>query len=287
MSEWPGDDRPSAYDDLHHRQLLQQEPANRHSAQVILERLFARYRPSSALDVGCGIGTWLAEAQKLGVPEIAGIEGDWLDRGLARIPAELIRNLDLEKPFDLGRKFDLVICLEVAEHLSPAAAEPFVASLAAHSDVILFSAAIPGQGGHHHVNEQYQGYWARRFARHGFRAIDCIRRAIWSDASVLGWLRQNILVYAKAALAEGNGPFAGEPDGMPSLDVVHPELYAERMRAQQAAVDERERLLALLASGKDVTARRDADGRYTVTARERGAPMTAKRGFWRRFLGKP
>src|SRR5689334_15431562 len=97
------DERASIYDDLHHGQLLGEEDANRHSARTILSGLFARYRPGSVLDVGCGIGTWLATARELGVADVFGIEGQWLDPKLARIPAELIAVRDLEKGFDLGR----------------------------------------------------------------------------------------------------------------------------------------------------------------------------------------
>src|SRR5207249_654908 len=137
------DGREALYQDLHHGQLSAQEEANRFSADFILDRVFAHYRPASALDVGCGIGTWLAVAQGKGVSDILGIEGQWLDRNLARIPADRIVDLDLEQSFDLGRRFDLAIALEVAEHLSAQAAAGFVESLARHADVVLFSAAIP------------------------------------------------------------------------------------------------------------------------------------------------
>jgi SAM-dependent methyltransferase len=233
---------------------------------VILSRLFGRFRPKSVLDVGCGIGTWLATARDLGVADVAGIEGDWLDKKLARIPGHLITTFDLEKKFDFGRTFDLVICLEVAEHLSPASATQFVKSLTAHSGVILFSAAIPFQGGHHHVNEQFPDYWSELFRSSGYQPVDFIRRTIWDDPSVLWWLRQNILVFAKQGLASGDGPFAGLAEGAGPLSIVHPEVYLARLRSAQSLIEEHNKLIALLGSGKPISVKRGPDGVLKITA---------------------
>src|SRR5262245_24573466 len=97
------DDRSALYHDLHDNQLRREADANQHSAEVILAELFCHFQPRSVLDVGCGIGTWLAVAKRLGVAETRGIEGAWLDRNLAQVPEQDIVTCDLEKPFDLGR----------------------------------------------------------------------------------------------------------------------------------------------------------------------------------------
>jgi SAM-dependent methyltransferase len=240
------DPRPAIYRDLHRNQLRRQEEANRHSARVVLAELFRRFVPRSVLDVGCGLGTWLEVARGLGVGNVLGIEGEWLDRDLARLPPEQILALDLEHPFDLGRRFDLVVCLEVAEHLPERAAESFVASLVRHADVVLFSAAIPFQGGRHHVNEQFPEYWARLFARHGCRPLDFLRPALWHDSSVLWYLRQNSLVFAREELATGAGPFAGLalPAAPPAL--VHPDLYLMKLEHARSVAGEHDKLLAVL-----------------------------------------
>src|SRR4029079_2916208 len=107
------DQRQAIYNDLHRNQISQEEEANRRSAELVLAELFQYFAPKSVLDVGCGIGTWLAVAQRMGVAEIQGIEGNWLDRRLVQVPESLIVDVDLEQSFDLGRRFDLVICLEV------------------------------------------------------------------------------------------------------------------------------------------------------------------------------
>ena len=260
MTDRGQDGRFAIYEDLHHEQLQGQEEANRASAQLILSLLFEHYRPRSVLDVGCGLGTWLAVAQELGAKDISGIEGAWLDRKLARIPPERIATLDLEQPFDLGRRFDLAISLEVAEHLSPAAAEGFIASLARHADAVLFSAAIPLQGGHHHVNEQFPDYWEKIFGAHGYVALDFIRPALWYCTDVLVWLRQNILVFAKEELTQAGRPFAAVAADARPLALVHPEFYMWKLDSVKRALEEHAMLVEWLSSGKTVSAVRNPDG---------------------------
>ena len=87
---------------------------------------------------------------------------------------------DLSQRITIDSKYDLACCLEVAEHLPPERAGSFVEDLTKLAPVVLFSAAIPGQGGDNHVNEMWQHHWARLFAKNGFRAVDYVRPMIWS-----------------------------------------------------------------------------------------------------------
>jgi SAM-dependent methyltransferase len=258
------DSRPSIYGHLHQDALQQLEHANAASARLILSILFERYRPRSIVDVGCGIGTWLAVAAELGVKEILGLEGDWLDPALARIAPERIRATDLEQPFDLGKRFDLAICLEVAEHLSPQAAAGFVESLTRHADVVLFSAAIPLQGGDHHVNEQFPDYWEGLFAARNYVAVDLVRPQIWYSTDVLVWLRQNTIVFAAEALAADGGPFGGLGSAGP-LSLVHPEVFASLAARTEEALAEHRRMLALLSTGKTLSAVKNEDGTLSIS----------------------
>ena len=253
------DARAPVYEDLHAHQLVGQEARNRASAHRILPLLFERHRPASLLDVGCGLGTWLSVARELGVGDLQGVDGPWLQPELSRFPVEHIRVLDLEQSFDLGRRFDLVVCLEVAEHLSPEAAPGFVASLARHADVVLFSAAIPHQGGHHHVNERFPEYWRDLFAAEGCVALDFLRPRVWTDEAVLPWLRQNLLVFARRELARDGGPFAGLEAKEP-LALVHPEMYLARLQALEPVAQEHSLLMQHLLAGRTVSASRNPDG---------------------------
>jgi SAM-dependent methyltransferase len=251
------DDRAALYRDLHDHQLADEAVEAARSAERILDAVLARYPVASLLDVGCGLGTWLEVARRRGIADAHGIEGAWARPAPGLAP--LIQVLDLERPFDLGRRFDLAISLEVGEHLSDAAAAGFVQSLTRHAPVVLFSAAIPGQGGHHHVNERFLPYWSDLFAAHGYRALDVIRGAIWHDATVLWWLRQNIVLFADdAALARHPGLGAPAPG---PLSIVHPDFYALRLQQLQ----ELQKLHAVVGDGGTFRIVRRPNGRLGVT----------------------
>ncbi len=224
------DPRQKIYQDLHGGQLSQQEQNNRHSALHILGLVRQYLQPKSILDVGCGLGTWLSAAQSLGIADIFGVEGPWADPKTIAIDQKLVKILDLEKPIALGRRFDLALCLEIGEHLSPAAAPSLVQSLVSHADVVLFSAAIPHQGGAHHVNEQFPDYWAPLFAKYGYHVVDCIRPKIWYDREILWWLRQNILFFVSEKALAGNEKLRLEKEVSRPLSIVHPDVYLSRLQ---------------------------------------------------------
>lgn len=255
------DRRNAIYDDLHGRQLVAEEAANYRSAERILDILLRHYRPRSALDVGCGLGTWLRVLVAKGVQDVMGIDGQWLDPSRLQVPQELTQVHDLERPFDLERRFDLVISLEVAEHLSEAAAADFVASLVRHAPAVLFSAAIPHQGGHHHVNERFLSYWIGHFARFGYRPVDFIRGEIWDSPEVLWWLRQNTIFFACADVLAASPKLNALADSHAPLSVVHPELYL-RAHEQVAGAGQ---LLNLIAGGGLFRVTKDEGGRLTVS----------------------
>lgn len=165
------------------------------SARRLISLSLPWLTPLSVLDVGCGRGTWLRHWLSEGVEDVVGVDGDFIDRSRLHFDVGRFQSHDLELPFDLGRKFDLVQSLEVAEHLSPSTSENFVGSLTAHGDTILFSAAVPGQGGEHHVNERPLSYWRDLFGDQGYRCFDCIRSAILTERTVRPWYRYNSLLY--------------------------------------------------------------------------------------------
>lgn len=182
----------------------------------------------SAVDFGCGVGTWLAVLQEKGVKEIQGIDGPWLKQELLEIPKRNFRQADFEDGVELDRRYDLAISLEVVEHLEPEAAETFVASLVRASDFILFSAAIPFQGGKKHVNEQWPDYWVALFARKGYVVSDFIRNQIWNDQRIPTWYRQNALMFVKSeAMTKLEVPDLDGPKW--PIAVVHPERYLSKV----------------------------------------------------------
>lgn len=195
------------------------------SAAKVVPFLVSQFRPQSVVDVGCGTGTWAAEFRRQGVPEVMGIDGAYVDKSQLRIPESSFLSKDLERPLPLIRTFDLAISMEVAEHLSPGRASSFVEDLISLAPVVVFSAAVPMQGGAHHVNEQWGSYWHSLFTRNGFRSIDCLRGRFWNDPGVAVWYRQNMMVYASEDCLQS---FAHFSHPMP-LDVIHPELFQIKM----------------------------------------------------------
>jgi hypothetical protein len=218
------------------------------------------------LDVGCGIGTWLKVARSRG-SDIKGVEGSWLDKSKLQVEPALVEVVDLEKSFRLGRRFDLAISLEVAEHLSESAANHFIESLTAHAPLILFSAAIPYQGGDHHVNEQFLPYWAELFSRFNFRPVDVIRGKIWNEPTILWWLRQNAMLFAEQQLLAHNERLcrAAEASAAHPLSVVHPDVYLHRMHIGMQAVGKMGQLAQAFGKGGHFRVNVAPDGVTKIT----------------------
>lgn len=186
-------------------------------------------KPKSVLDVGCGQGGWLRAWQGSGVEDFLGVDGDYVDKTRLVIPKKKFMPYDLKTPLKLNRKFDLVMSLEVAEHLEKEYAGIFINSLVSHSDVIFFSAAIPGQLGNHHVNEQWPSYWVKLFATRGYKCYDILRPKIWKLSDIEISYRQNSMIFATESAAKRLGLSSMGNNSM--LDIAHPELF--ELRANQ------------------------------------------------------
>lgn len=192
-------------------------------APIVLQLLPVR----SVVDVGCGDGSWLAVFRKLGIQEILGVDGDYVNPASLQIPPDCFRAMDLTRAFSLDRVFDLVVSLEVAEHLPAECAPVFVECLTRIAPLVLFSAAIPFQGGLNHINEQWPDKWADLFGRHGYLPIDFLRKRIWQNDSVEWWYVQNTLLFASPALLQENAVLRAELDATNpnQLSLVHPRQY--------------------------------------------------------------
>jgi SAM-dependent methyltransferase len=195
--------------------------ANRHTvvgAAKALKVLLEEHRPCSILDVGCGIGTWLRAALNEGIDDVLGVDGVDLAPSRFLIPISQFFRHDLTQPLDVRRRFDLAICLEVAEHLPAAVAGTLIQSLTKHSNTILFSAACPGQLGQHHINCQWPEYWQNLFNDFGYACDDGFRWRIWETVEIEPWYRQNSFIAKRDSTLAGT-----EPRIMP---VVHPDILS-------------------------------------------------------------
>lgn len=168
------------------------------SAQVVVPLIIDLVRPGSVVDVGCGLATWLAAFSEAGVEDVTGIDGNHVNLDALAVSRDRFVAMDLNHPKPINRVFDLAISLEVAEHLPERCADEFVGFLVSLAPAVLFSAAVPGQEGVHHINPQWHDYWHQKFAERGYTALDPVRPVIWHDENVYLHYRQNIFLYVRA-----------------------------------------------------------------------------------------
>jgi SAM-dependent methyltransferase len=221
--------------------------ANRHTEEgpsVALPILIGLNHPNSLLDVGCGTGTWLKTALDLGINDVFGVDGIELPDQQFLISKNLFKKMDLSGGWNLGRRFDLALCLEVAEHLPASSAELLVKSLTLHADKILFSAACPGQEGEGHINRQWPAYWQGLFNKHQFRCEDSLRWKIWELNAVEPWYRQNLFMAIKDAGQAGSeprihpvlSPAMFSDNSMPDMSKIRPQIIAQIEEGSQTFV---------------------------------------------------
>jgi SAM-dependent methyltransferase len=225
----------------------QQYPGSLESARIVLQEVFSIARVQSVIDVGCGVAPWLRAALDLGVRQAVGLDGDYVDPTRLLVAPDQFRSCNLETDnlvqavSDYGR-FDVAMCLEVAEHLSGNRAPSFVSEICKLSDLVLFSAAVPGQGGTNHINEQWPYYWADFFNQSGFACFDILRSRLWNRAECEWWYLQNVVLFARR---DSNAYTALEflgPEVTHPLPLVHPRMLeqlraeCERLRQENAAM---------------------------------------------------
>ncbi len=187
--------------------------------EEVIPYVLEKLHPQSVVDFGCGEGNWLAEIKRIDQNVIIlGLDGDYIKNDRLAIATNEFKPVDLRQRIELNRKYDLAMSLEVAEHLEEEYADTFVDNITRASDRILFSAAIPGQGGVHHVNEQWQSYWIDRFAKRGYGVDFSFRKQFWNNPNINSWRRQNLLFFSKEIKVNH------EYEGV--VDVVHPMMLA-------------------------------------------------------------
>jgi SAM-dependent methyltransferase len=214
-------------------------PTSLHGPREALKLMFEEGLPASLLDAGCGTGAWVRAALRLGIKDVLGVDGGDLKDSQLLIPRKNFQSQLLDQSFSLNRKFDVTLCLEVAEHLAAARAKTLIANLATHADYIYFSAACPGQPGQFHINCQWPAYWQELFNEVGYVCDDAIRWKLWGVTALEYYYRQNIFLARRDSQRAGR-----EPRIQP---VIHPEMV-DLLQANSTA-DRRLRWLRQVEAG--------------------------------------
>jgi SAM-dependent methyltransferase len=176
------------------------------SARAVAPIVKRNLKPSSILDVGCGAGAWVLAYAESGVGEVVGVDASYVRPDRLLFDPSRFHAINVAGVFRMGRTFDVVQCLEVAEHLEPAASKTLVNNLVAHAPVVLFSAAPPGQGGENHINERPYEYWRDMFQAQGYALFDFLRPQIRLRRSIEHWYRYNMLMFAREDAAAQFSP---------------------------------------------------------------------------------
>lgn len=208
------------------------------SAREILPLVLELIKPENVVDVGCGVGSWLSVCKKLGINDVVGLDGEWVNDELLLIPKEDFINIDLTKPQKIGRKFDLSMSLEVAEHLPANHADEFINLLTDLAPVVLFSAAIPFQGGENHINEQWPEYWIEKFNSRNYLVIDLIRPEIWNNNNVEPFYAQNIFLFVRDDYIIKNTALNNKigKNNINQFSIIHPRIYLHKLQNHELVI---------------------------------------------------
>lgn len=165
------------------------------SARIIAPIVCEVLTVNSVLDLGCGVGTWLRAFAECGAHRLIGLDGDYVPRDKMLIDVADFNPINISSLNTLPKNLDLCICMEVLEHLPHQVGKKIVRLLTEASPAVLFSAAIPGQGGTNHVNERWHHEWHQEFLKYGFDVFDIVRPRIYHETDVEPWYRQNAFLY--------------------------------------------------------------------------------------------
>ncbi len=213
------------------RYIHEESAHNLNDPQIIVPILVEVLKPKNVVDLGCGIGTFLNIFKKLGVTDVLGLDGEWVDKEKLskNIDLKYFKQVNIEEKISIDRKYDLAICLEVFEHIKEEYTEIAVQSLTNLSDVIVFSASIPGQVGQNHVNEEWFDYWEEKFKKHGYVFYDVFRPIFWNNKNLARWYKQNMFLVVKNSVNIDCDKFSNYFDNN-IKNYVHPEYFLLKMK---------------------------------------------------------
>ena len=174
-------------------------PEHHKTYKKIAGSIIKHINPESVVDYGCGTAWIMYYLHSRGVVDIKGIEVS--EHAKPFIDKKIIDKIlfgSITQKVDFNRRFDLAVCLEVAEHIDEAYSDIIVENLCRNSDRVLFSAAYKGQGGYGHVNEQSMEYWIEKFNANNFKLNKKLTKKIRTrlkNGKVKPWYHKNSRVF--------------------------------------------------------------------------------------------
>ncbi len=169
-------------------------------ASIIADYIARTFHPKSVLDVGCGTGTLMNSLASLQIA-VKGLEYSEAALRFCRKRKLNVQKFDLENDIlTKVEQFDLVVSMEVAEHLPASVSDRYIDLLTQSANRVVFTAATPGQGGHDHVNEQPHEYWIDKFSRRNFRYNEPLSlkwREEWSKTTIPFWYSHNLMIFER------------------------------------------------------------------------------------------
>jgi hypothetical protein len=192
------------------------------NAYNVLSSLFPHIGvPNSFLDVGGGAGSWCAAAKKLGVKKVLLVDACPPQQVVPELSQDEQLQANLETGIPIQAHFELINCIEVIEHLTEDAGKRLIQQMTSSGNIILFSAAIPGQGGFGHINEQLHDHWHAKFSDYGFDKYDILRPMLFSQDHIPSIYRQNLFLYTKKGFAENLKNLPQLPDDIELIRTTH------------------------------------------------------------------
>lgn len=179
-------------------------PDRQHSYKAIVKYVHKKIVPDmkSVVDFGCGAGWFLYYFKQRGITNLVGIEPNLstiFEVADPLILDHLVKG-SLTRKIHLETKFDVAFCIEVVEHINKRWSNIICENITMYSDLLIFSAAHPGQGGYGHINEQPFEYWEEKLNKKNFylnKPTTISFRKHLRKSKVKKWYIDNIAVFER------------------------------------------------------------------------------------------
>jgi len=205
------------------------------SADHLARILYSIFKPVSVIDVGCGLGAFVKAFKEFGVKDAIGLDLPSVSTRMRLIPKEMFYEFDLTYKLNVGERYDMALCLEVAEHVPIHDTAQLVDNLCRLAPIVVFSAALPHQRGQGHINCHPPDWWRLQFEEKGYRCYDHLRDEIWHMTDIPWWYRQNIMVFGEDVFMMLDA-YGLKPSPTPIRHLIHPEMHDQNIGLTSQAV---------------------------------------------------